>query len=104
MGRVAGVGRTPRPRAVGDGAAALRGRRVAEAADRGRELLAAHPDDGRLLYNVACAESLAGRAADALEHLTRAAELWDGVRAMASGDSDFDPIRNEPAFRELTRD
>jgi hypothetical protein len=23
---------------------------------------------------------------------------------MASGDSDFDPIRNEPAFRELTRD
>ena len=75
----------------------------AEAADRGRELLATHPDNGSLLYNVACTESLAGRTADALEHLTRAAELWDGVRAMASGDSDFDPIRDEPAFRELTR-
>jgi hypothetical protein len=75
----------------------------AEAADRGRELLAAHPDNGRLLYNVACAESLAGRTADALEHLTRAIEQWDGVRTMASGDSDFDPIREEPAFRELTR-
>jgi hypothetical protein len=75
----------------------------AEAADRGRELLAAHPDNGRLLYNVACVESLAGRTADALEHLTRAIEQWEGVRAMASGDSDFDPIRDEPAFRELTR-
>ena len=76
----------------------------AEAADRGRELLAAHPDNGMLLYNTACAESLAGQTAEALEHLTRAAEQWDGVRAMASGDSDFDPIRDEPAFRELTRD
>ncbi len=52
---------------------------------------------------MACAESLAGRTADALEHLTRAIEQWDGVRTMASGDSDFDPIRDEPAFRELTR-
>jgi hypothetical protein len=75
----------------------------AEAADRGRELLDAYPDNGMLLYNVACAESLAGRTADALEHLTRAIEQWDGVRTMARGDSDFDPIRNDPAFRELTR-
>jgi len=78
--------------------------KYAEAAARGRELLAAHPDNGMLLYNTACAESLAGQTAEALEHLTRAAEQWDGVRAMASGDSDFDPIRDEPAFRELTRD
>src|SRR6187200_1364999 len=35
----------------------------AEAADRGRELLATRPDNGSLLYNVACAESLAGRTA-----------------------------------------
>src|SRR5580765_6013243 len=76
----------------------------AEAAERGRELLAANPDNGMLLYNTACAESLAGQTAEALEHLTRAVELWDGARAMASGDSDFDPIRDKPAFRELTRD
>jgi len=75
----------------------------AEAADRGRELLEAHPDNSMLLYNVACAESLAGRTADALEHLARAVEQWDGARAMANGDSDFDPIRDEPAFRKLTR-
>jgi hypothetical protein len=38
-----------------------------------------------------------------LAHITRAIQQWDGIRAMASGDSDFDPIR-EPAFRELMRD
>ena len=49
----------------------------------------------------ACCESLAGRRDDALEHLRRAIELWDGARALAQGDSDFDPIRDEPAFQEL---
>jgi hypothetical protein len=73
----------------------------AEAADRGREFLEAHPDDPRLLYNLACSESLAGRSSDALEHLGRAIDIWDGVRAMAKDDSDFDPIRAEPAFQEL---
>ena len=73
----------------------------AEAADRGRELIEAHPDEGFLYYNVACCESLAGRTADAVEHLRRAIEMWEGCRDMAEGDSDFDPIRDEPAFKEL---
>ena len=38
----------------------------AEAADRGRELLEAYPENGYLLYNLACCESLAGRTADAV--------------------------------------
>lgn len=75
--------------------------RYAEAADRGCELLDAYPQDGRFLYNVACCESLAGRATDAVEHVRRAIALWDGCRDMARGDSDFDPIRDEPAFAEL---
>jgi hypothetical protein len=75
--------------------------KYAEVADRGRELLEAHPGDPRLLYNVACTESLAGRTADALEHLGRAIDIWDGVRAMAKDDSDFDRIRGESAFQEL---
>jgi hypothetical protein len=76
--------------------------RYAEAADRGRELLEAHPGLAHLSYNVACCESRAGRGADAVEHLARAIELWDGCRELALEDPDFDPIRDEPAFRELT--
>jgi hypothetical protein len=74
--------------------------RYAEAADRGRELLEAHPHP-RLFYNVACCESLAGREADALDHLRRAIELWEGCRSLARDESDFDPIRDQPAFKEL---
>ena len=72
-----------------------------EAADRGRELLEAYPRNGYLLYNVACCESLAGRTADALEHLRRAIDLSESVLGMAAHDSDFDPIRDDPAFEEL---
>ena len=73
----------------------------AKVADRGRELLEAHPQYAALVYNVACCESLAGRTADALEHLERAIEMSEQFRALARDDSDFDPIRSEPAFKEL---
>jgi hypothetical protein len=74
----------------------------AEAADRGQALIAADPGNARLLYNVACAESLAGRTDAAIEHLRRAIGLEpEPLRGLAAGDSDFDPIRAEPAFRDL---
>ena len=69
--------------------------------ERGRELLAAHPDDVRLAYNLACCESRTGHAAAAIEHLRTAIEGHEGLRSLAAGDSDFDPIRGERAFREL---
>jgi tetratricopeptide (TPR) repeat protein len=75
--------------------------RYAEAADRGLELIEARPDQGFLFYNVACCESLAGRTANALEHLRQAIDIWDGCRNMAKTDSDFDPIRNQPGFEHL---
>jgi tetratricopeptide (TPR) repeat protein len=75
----------------------------AEAADRGRELVDAHPEYAGLLYNVACCESLAGETADAIEHLRLAIERSEQYRSYAAGDSDFDPIRDEPAFKELVR-
>jgi hypothetical protein len=73
----------------------------AEAADRGRELLAEHPEHPGLYYNVACCESLAGRKEDAIGHLRTAIGLFEELRSMAQQDSDFDQIRDEPAFKEL---
>jgi hypothetical protein len=75
--------------------------KFAEAADKGRELLEAHPDLAYLNFQVACVESLAGRKADAIEHLRVAIDKWEGCRDMAREDSDFDAIRDEPEFKEL---
>jgi tetratricopeptide (TPR) repeat protein len=75
--------------------------RYGEAADRGRELLEAHPHYAALFYNVACCESLAGRTAEALDHLRRAIEMSERFREYAKDDSDFDPIRDEREFKDL---
>ena len=73
----------------------------AAAADRGRELAEANPQYAGLLYNLACCESLAGRTADAIEHLRTAIEMWEDCRGMARGDPDFDSIRALPPFQGL---
>jgi len=71
-------------------------------ADRGRELIAANPLNAQLIYNVACCESMAGRAGDAIEHLRQAIAIApDPLRGMAAEDSDLDAIRGEPGFEEL---
>jgi tetratricopeptide (TPR) repeat protein len=57
-----------------------------------------HPGDGGVLYNLACAESMDGQAADAVAHLRRAIELDSSFRELAENDSDFDPIRDDPEF------
>jgi len=77
--------------------------KYAEAADKGLELIEARPDQPHLYYNVACCESLAGRTGAAIEHLRTAIEMWQGCRGMAQDDSDFDAIRDLPAFQELLR-
>jgi tetratricopeptide (TPR) repeat protein len=73
----------------------------AQAADRGRELVEEHPQYAALFYNLACCESLAGRATDALGHLRQAIAMSEKFRAFAKDDSDFDPIREEAGFKEL---
>ena len=75
--------------------------RYAEAADQARGVAEAHPEYPALLYNLACCESLAGRNADAIEHLRLAVEKSDSVRSYLAGDSDLDPLREEPAFQTL---
>jgi hypothetical protein len=76
----------------------------AEVIDRGRERIEAtqYPEP---LYNLACCESLTGRTSDAIEHLRlaldRTERYRERLRSLAANDSDFDPIRSEPAFKEL---
>ena len=70
----------------------------AEAADRGRELIEAHPEYAGPLYNLACCESLAGRTDDAIRHLRLAIDRKESFRSLAAEDSDFDPIA-EAAFK-----
>lgn len=63
-----------------------------------RESATAHPDRGQVLYNVACAESLAGERTAAVEHLRRALELEPRAARWAQDDTDLDPIRDHPDF------
>jgi hypothetical protein len=53
------------------------------------------------MYNLACCEALAGRTDDAIGHLRLALEKAEQLRSLAKEDPDLDPIREEPAFKEL---
>jgi tetratricopeptide (TPR) repeat protein len=76
----------------------------AEAADRLRVLVEASPQYAMLFYNLACCESIAGRTTDALDHLRHAIDMSEEFRDAAKEDSDFDPIRDDPAFTQLMND
>ncbi|MEX0677988.1 MAG: tetratricopeptide repeat protein [Pirellulales bacterium] len=67
------------------------------------EALAAEPDDALVHYNLACYWSLAKNKRQALLYLSRALHLADEYRALVADESDFDPIRDDPAFRALVR-
>lgn len=54
------------------------------------------------LYNLACCEALAGRHEDAIGHLRAAFERRPSLLEIAKEDTDLDPLRDDPAFRELT--
>jgi tetratricopeptide (TPR) repeat protein len=75
--------------------------------DRALEVLeAAHaefPDDATVLYNLACAESMSGRTAEALGHLRQSVAGGERFLELARTDTDFDPIRDEPGFAEIVR-
>lgn len=70
---------------------------IAELSELHRE----HPDDATIIYNIACAESLAGRREDALGHLQQSVQLDGKFAGLAADDSDFDPIRDDPEFSAL---
>jgi tetratricopeptide (TPR) repeat protein len=54
------------------------------------------PEHPGALYHVACAEALAGRPDDAIEHLRRALELRPELAEHAHDDADFASLRDRP--------
>jgi adenylate cyclase len=60
------------------------------------------PDDGRTLYNVACAYAQAGEMEKAVEMLKRAtALLEDFIRDWPARDPDLAALRDHPEFRRM---
>jgi hypothetical protein len=76
--------------------------------DRAIELLSQrhveYPDHGGVAYNLACAESRAGRKDDALAHLAVAIALQPNLAATARDDPDLASIRNDPRFPQPSVD
>ena len=60
------------------------------------DALARRPDHPAILYNLACAEALAGRSGDAIAHVTRALELKPEWSDMIAKDEDFAALRDRP--------
>ncbi len=56
------------------------------------------PDHPATLYNLACAEALAGRPTESLEHLSRALELRPEFADTASTDDDLASLRDLPGW------
>ena len=67
------------------------------------EALEIEPRDALVHYNLACYWSLARNKRQALACLARAFELQEEYRNLVADESDFDPIRDDPAFQALTR-
>ena len=73
----------------------------AEAADRARGAIEAHPEAVGAFFYLACCEALAGRADDAARHLRHALEQSERLRGLARRNSDLDSIRDRPEIAEL---
>ena len=70
--------------------------------DPDRTWLYLDPQNGLVHYNLACYWSLAGNKRQALLFLAQALDLDPNFRDLVSAESDFDLVRNDPAFRALT--
>jgi tetratricopeptide (TPR) repeat protein len=62
------------------------------------EALERKPDHPVLLYDLACAEAMAGRLPDAREHLGRAIELRPSLAEHALTDEDLVPLHGDPSW------
>jgi tetratricopeptide (TPR) repeat protein len=66
-----------------------------------REVLEDYPGNGLALYNLACCESLLGRADDAFGHLEAAIATAPSLVENAKTDEDFAAIRGDSRFEAL---
>lgn len=76
----------------------LREGRYDEARRLLREGLETRPGNPSILYNLACAEALAGEGDTALELLDEAIDGNERFRELAQTDEDFASIRDDPRF------
>ena len=65
------------------------------------KILSQNPDNADALYHKACTKSLQRDANTALELLERAIRINSEFASKASGDKDFDIIRNDTRFKAL---
>jgi tetratricopeptide (TPR) repeat protein len=66
------------------------------------EALTVEESQASVYYNLACYWSLAHNAKLALAYLAQALDLDPSYRDLIARESDFDPIRDDPGFRDLT--
>lgn len=77
--------------------------RLERAVESLEQALGYDPDSAHVHYNLACYLSLLEHVQLAVLHLERALDLEPKLRERIAGDSDFDPIRSDPAFRAALR-
>jgi tetratricopeptide (TPR) repeat protein len=76
---------------------------LAGAMAESREAIRLQPEFGTAHYNLACYLSLKGQTQAALQSLRKAIELDPTCKESAAKDTDFDPIRNNPEFKQAIR-
>ena len=64
----------------------------------------ANPRDALAHFNMACYRAAQNRPAEALELLKNALSLDPKLRDLAKAESDFNPLRELPAFQQLVND
>jgi mannose-6-phosphate isomerase-like protein (cupin superfamily) len=65
------------------------------------QALELHPDNGLILYNVACLENLLGNGEAALAALGEALAAWPDFKQNAAEDDDLASLRDDARFKEL---
>lgn len=87
--------------AIAQGWCYKRTHRLAQAIDALTRARQAHPDEPLLSYNLACYWSLAGDRDRCLRDLATALKAEPSLRSLIAEETDFDSVRDDPAFRRL---